>query len=94
MDHFHFKFGVSTAIYHPQTKLQEGNVFIGVCLPFCWGSHVTPTRDPLDLTVQAPTRCHYTGGSPNTGLATGTLDLTGQGPPATLGHTTTLDIAC
>ena len=55
------------------------------------GSHVTPTHDPLDLTVQAPTRCHYTGGSPNPGLATWTLDLTGQGPPAPLGHRNTLD---
>ena len=37
--------------YRRPTKLQEGNVFIRVCL-FTGQSHVTITHDALDFTVQ------------------------------------------
>ena len=34
--------------YRPQMKLQEGNVFISICLSFCsGGAHVTITHDAL-----------------------------------------------
>ena len=36
----------------PLRKLQEGNIFIRVCL-FTGGTHVTITYDALDLTDQA-----------------------------------------
>ena len=40
-------------INHPPTKLQEGNVFIRVCLYIGKGGpHVTITHGALDLTVQ------------------------------------------
>ena len=44
-----------SAIYHPSTKLREGNVFSRVCPSFCsqGGPNVTITHDPLHLTVPA-----------------------------------------
>ena len=40
--------------YSPPTKLQEGNVFAGVCLSVHEGGHVTITHDALDLTYSPP----------------------------------------
>ena len=39
-------------INRPPTKLQEGNVFTGVCLFTGGCPHVTITHDALDLAVQ------------------------------------------